>query len=347
MFTVTATDVAGNTSGKSAAYEVNVGIDYKAGSENFNAYTYTGDPFYNSLNGRNELPSGLVVTIKDDASWRASSLMDRHLFLGTTTGGGVTAELSFNGPVKTVSFTYGNASAYVRATIKVVDTNGNVIHTAYGVYSNTSDGSYTSSSFSYTAPPGVDIAYVDFIQPASAMYAYIDNVSWSGLTSRMLMSAAEETVDNHQTDVDDWNLTDSDESQPQTQYDAAQHQLIVTHAEQPMNFNTLAESNATVITVDMANGEANVLNISLGDILAYGEEHAFTGDDTRQLMIKGDAGDVVNLTDLLPDGTDPGNWAKAEGTVTVGGVQYEVYQHSGADTELLVQLGVQTNLNNH
>ncbi len=125
------------------------------------------------------------------------------------------------------------------------------------------------------------------------------------------------------------------------------HTLVLEHAEQPLDFHNLVATEAQVTVVDMANGEANVLTISLGDILAHGEEHAFTADDTRQLMIKGDAGDVVNLTDLLPDGTDPGNWAKAEGTVTVGGVQYEVYQHSGADTELLVQLGVQTNLNNH
>jgi large repetitive protein len=53
------------------------------------------------------------------------------------------------------------------------------------------------------------------------------------------------------------------------------------------------------------------------------------------------------LSDLLPEGADEGDWAQQVGTVTVEGAQYNVYYHSGMDAELLVQVGVQTNLDNH
>ncbi|MDI6958269.1 Biofilm associated protein A, partial [Pantoea sp. Pa-EAmG] len=81
----------------------------------------------------------------------------------------------------------------------------------------------------------------------------------------------------------------------------------------------------------------------LGDILANGGENLFVNDDTVQMMVKGNAGDVVNLDDQL-NGTDPGDWAKATGVVEVSGVRYEVYQHSTENVELLVQEGVTTNL---
>lgn len=52
------------------------------------------------------------------------------------------------------------------------------------------------------------------------------------------------------------------------------------------------------------------------------------------------------LSDLLPEGAEMGEWTKARGSVTVDGVQYAVYQHSGMETELLVQVGMQVALNN-
>lgn len=55
------------------------------------------------------------------------------------------------------------------------------------------------------------------------------------------------------------------------------------------------------------------------------------------MMVKGNAGDVVNLDDLLgAGGPDLGDWAMA-GKHSVDGVSYAVYQHSGLDAELLVQ----------
>ncbi|KYP88634.1 hypothetical protein WB91_16820 [bacteria symbiont BFo1 of Frankliniella occidentalis] len=98
----------------------------------------------------------------------------------------------------------------------------------------------------------------------------------------------------------------------------------------------------------MTNAKADVLNITLDDVLTHGEANAFIADGAKQMLIQGERGDVVNLSDLLPEGAAANEWNKANSPVTVDGVQYEVYQHgSNNDAELLVQMGVQLNLNNH
>ena len=120
--------------------------------------------------------------------------------------------------------------------------------------------------------------------------------------------------------------------------------LTLTGANQVLDLTALAEGQVTSMEViDITGTGDNVLNLSLSDVLAQGGNSLFTGDDSTQMMIKGNAGDVVNLADLLPDGTDPGDWASA-GTATVAGVVYNVYQHSSQDAQLLVQDGVTTNL---
>ena len=95
--------------------------------------------------------------------------------------------------------------------------------------------------------------------------------------------------------------------------------------------------------VDLTGTGNNTLILSLGDILQQGGTSLFIDDNHMQMMVKGNAGDVVNLDGLMADGTDPGDWAN-QGEVTVGGVVYEVYRHNALDAELLVQQGVQTNL---
>jgi len=82
--------------------------------------------------------------------------------------------------------------------------------------------------------------------------------------------------------------------------------------------------------------------VTAGDVLAFGEKDLFIADGRTQLMINGDASDVVNLDELLGDSQD---WSQLTGTMTVGGVEYNVWQHSGEDAELLIQSGVQTQLN--
>ena len=119
--------------------------------------------------------------------------------------------------------------------------------------------------------------------------------------------------------------------------------LNVTGANQLIDLNVIGEKLSSVEVIDITGSGNNTLSLSLGDVLEQGGTSLFTGDESTQMMIKGNAGDIVNLDDLLPDGTDPGDWASA-GTATVAGVTYNVYQHSTLDAQLLVQDGVTTNL---
>lgn len=119
--------------------------------------------------------------------------------------------------------------------------------------------------------------------------------------------------------------------------------LSLTDAGQVLNLTALGGKLNSIEIIDITGTGNNTLNLSLGDVLEQGETNLFTNDDTVQMMVKGNAGDEVNLDDLLADGTDPGDWA-AQGAVTVEGITYNVFQHSSLDAQLLVQDGVTTNL---
>nr|WP_249342467.1 Ig-like domain-containing protein [Pseudomonas rustica] len=119
--------------------------------------------------------------------------------------------------------------------------------------------------------------------------------------------------------------------------------LNLTGAGQTLDLGGIAGKLESIEIIDLTGTGNNTLNLSLGDVLELGESSLFSTDETVQMLIKGNAGDVVNLDDLLADGTDPGDWA-GQGTVTVEGIVYNVFQHSSLDAQLLVQDGVTTNL---
>nr|WP_218889012.1 Ig-like domain-containing protein [Enterobacter sp. Sphag71] len=91
------------------------------------------------------------------------------------------------------------------------------------------------------------------------------------------------------------------------------------------------------------NPKNQILKISVEDILQHGKDEIFITNGSTQTMIQGSEGDVVQLVDILPEGSDISEWTLQDGTVTVAGVEYEVYSH-GDDAELLVQQGVKTEL---
>ncbi|SDH95422.1 hypothetical protein SAMN05216189_100194 [Pseudomonas delhiensis] len=119
--------------------------------------------------------------------------------------------------------------------------------------------------------------------------------------------------------------------------------LKLTGAGQTLDLSALAGRISSVEVFDITGTGDNTLKLSLGDVLENGGKNLFLADENVQVMIKGDAGDKVVLDDLLPNGTDPGDWAAA-GAVTVEGVVYNTYQHSALNAELLVQQGVTVNL---
>ncbi|WP_336332604.1 Ig-like domain-containing protein [Pseudomonas putida] len=115
--------------------------------------------------------------------------------------------------------------------------------------------------------------------------------------------------------------------------------LRLLGADQVLDLSALQGRLSSIEVIDLTGCGNNTLKVSLGDVLELGNQRSFINDDNVQLAIKGDAGDVVMLNDLLPNGMDVGDWENV-GYVTSAGIQYDVYQHSALEAEILVQQGV-------
>ncbi|MRT40713.1 hypothetical protein GJV09_05160 [Enterobacteriaceae bacterium RIT702] len=122
--------------------------------------------------------------------------------------------------------------------------------------------------------------------------------------------------------------------------------LKLSGAGQTLDLTAFLGKIQSMEVIDLTGSGHNTLNLSLGDVLQQGGKDLFNLSSNVQMVVRGNAGDKVNLSDLLPDKADVGNWSSS-GNVTVGGVVYNVWQHSALDAELLVQNGVTTNLINH
>ena len=101
---------------------------------------------------------------------------------------------------------------------------------------------------------------------------------------------------------------------------------------------TAAAKISGIEVIDLG-GHSNTLKLSLTDVLNLGETDLFQKDGNQQMMITGSGGDKVDLSSSRISGLAEGEWEQ-HGTTQVGGVTYNVYEHSGAHAELLVQ-GVQ------
>ncbi|WP_172825937.1 Ig-like domain-containing protein [Pseudomonas sp. URMO17WK12:I11] len=115
--------------------------------------------------------------------------------------------------------------------------------------------------------------------------------------------------------------------------------LRLLGANQVLDLSAVKGRLSSIEVIDLTGTGDNTVKLALGDVLELGNHRAFISDDCVQLAVKGNVGDKVLLSDLLPNGMDVGDW-EALGSVTSAGVVYEVYQHTGLDAELLVQQGV-------
>ncbi|WLI37199.1 Ig-like domain-containing protein [Pseudomonas sp. FP818] len=187
-------------------------------------------------------------------------------------------------------------------------------------------------------PDGLEFSSFVIDNPDSR-HLYINEISFADLALPNLPLADESnTTSDHVIYV-----TEGDEAALVAEGSDAIDTLVLTGANQLLDLSALGNQVSSIEVIDLTGTGDNTLNLSLSDVLSQGGDSLFTADDTTQMMIKGNAGDVVNLDDLLADGTDPGDWA-GQGQVIVEGVTYNVFQHSSLDAQLLVQDGVTTNL---
>jgi hypothetical protein len=117
------------------------------------------------------------------------------------------------------------------------------------------------------------------------------------------------------------------------------HQILDLTA---LTGKTAAAKISGIEVIDLG-GHSNHLNLSLTDVLNLGEQDLFQHDGKQQLMVNGSNGDSVDLSNSHIAGVADGQW-QAEGTAQVGGVVYNVYEHSSSNTELLVEHPVRIEL---
>ncbi|MHA7844957.1 Ig-like domain-containing protein [Serratia sp. D1N4] len=115
--------------------------------------------------------------------------------------------------------------------------------------------------------------------------------------------------------------------------------LKLTGADQVLDLSAWTGRLSSLEVIDITGSGNNTLKLSLGDVLEQGSHGAFINENTVQLAVKGDAGDVVMLSDLLPNGMDVGDW-ESLGEVISAGISYDVYHHTGLEADVLVQQGV-------
>ncbi|EPF6066709.1 Ig-like domain-containing protein [Enterobacter cloacae] len=321
------TDSAGNTSALGNQKYININVA-TSGFENFDSYAVT-----NYGKGTVTLASGLKFTLSDNYYPGYGGTIGSN----TSTGGKALTPfgnmtMHFDG-VNAVSMRiYGandtTQSSVVKSTYTVYDTAGNVITSGYLPY-----GVGTGATFSVNAPAGREIGDIVFNMGRGQS---------SGL------SGGGNTVNTDQYWIDDVRWTVG------TSRSASRSMMMNTEEQHDDNASVVSTLNGHEInldnlqhkTIDLTNSKQDKLNISLNDVLTHAEKDLFIADGNKQMMVQGNKGDVVNLSDLLPDNSDPGNWTNA-GNVKVSGVEYQVYQVENLDVELLVQNGVTVNVNNH
>ncbi|WP_409076303.1 hypothetical protein ACF2G4_22195 (plasmid) [Pantoea sp. C3] len=110
--------------------------------------------------------------------------------------------------------------------------------------------------------------------------------------------------------------------------------------------NETAISLNTGALINLEQQNINTISLNLEDVLFTGGNDLFIEDGKTQLMVTGEPGTELKLNDLLPDGSDSGEWSSV-GNVKVAGVEYAVYGHSNQATEILVQLGLNITLDNN
>ncbi|MCQ4447264.1 Ig-like domain-containing protein [Enterobacter cloacae] len=267
------------------------------------------------------------------------------------TGMAASMFVDFQYGAKTVDFVFNPRFAGPSTVVTFYDINGNEIASqpVEAIRNN------VNVPVSFTSPDGTPVYRMEIHheeQPTSNGFGFsIDNLVVSG-TAKIVTPGeflAEnqgdiwygDAADNLYQVADVASLTNA-----VIQGGEGTDTLKLLGADQHLDLSALTHPVQSVEVFDITGTGNNTLTLSAGDVLENATQNLFHDNDFNQMMVKGDAGDSVNLSDLLPNGMDPGNWTDG-GTVNVGGVEYQSYQMDSLNTEILVQMGVTVTLQNH
>jgi len=121
------------------------------------------------------------------------------------------------------------------------------------------------------------------------------------------------------------------------------HTLHLTGSNEVLDLTSLTGKTAAAkvsgIEVIDLGGHTNSVSLSIVDVLNLGQTDLFMYDGNKQMIVNGSSSDTVDLLHAKVARVMDSDWEN-HGTASVGGVEYNVYQHEGAQTELLIQQGV-------
>jgi hypothetical protein len=285
-----------------------------------------------------KIDSGAIFnTGRISSNKRDEWTVDKNLYISS--GEYITFDLNhstryFNLYVQRFSNTGGGAmTAY--------DADGNVV--TYMTWSTgNGDSGYAKRGISHTVP-FVKVVLANYTQLTSK----IDNVTYESTgkenpNASWLNENIQEIENTPTLLMMDSNDPDSEFELIQTKTDSTEDTLKLTGKNQLIDLANKAEQFDKVNIIDLTGTGDNTLKLDLGTLLQHAEKDLFIEDGKMQLIVQGNEGDVVQLKDILPEGSDISEWQHQDGNVTVAGVEYQVYSHN--DAELLVQQGVKTEL---
>jgi hypothetical protein len=100
---------------------------------------------------------------------------------------------------------------------------------------------------------------------------------------------------------------------------------------------------AAINHIVMTDGAGDdTLKLTIGDVLQLGVRNSFLSTGRQQMRIDGDSGDRVELDDLL--GGSSFAWTKANDSVVLNALNYDVYRNSDLNLELFIQQTITTRL---
>ncbi|MHC8383994.1 Ig-like domain-containing protein [Pseudomonas sp. LB3P14] len=330
---VKARDLAGNTSASSAAFKFDVVPPASVGYENFESQSLTP-------------PSGVKIlcVVGQYQFTKEGDSVDVPMGYGLQLFNNSAVRLTLPDPTDSFSFDYFGLLYQNIGAVLVYGVDGLQIGKNIYLTPNAGHVGASWSKVEFKAPSGTLISHIIISSGTDHANGYkIDNLKW-GQGVRSLSLDDPINLDNsifmdrvlHENDISD----DADSlvlmGRNIDARDLLGHKSILDLSGLVRNISDAELEYSSEL------GEYHNA-LSLSDVLEGGGRNLFINDDQIQMMVKGNVGDTVQLEELLPDGTDPGDWALM-GDVTVAGVVYNTYQHSTLDAEVLVQQGVTVNL---
>ncbi|UVE64001.1 Ig-like domain-containing protein [Burkholderia pyrrocinia] len=350
-------DMAGNTS----QYRQSSMVEF---SENFDAYTsvslFKGQSIslqYFTLTGTED--RGRVTWNQGLYSGHDFRIIQSHGLSDppSTTALGITGTVRLDmkdGLSATrFSFDVGDVTGSEQLTVIFRDGAGNVIYTSAAIKS--SGG--LRQHFDFSMPNGQSFVSIEFMQnPNSPINTliWVDNFVFSGKSSGQLFDAptfhelAGETAyygGNGDTVFAVENVSYFSYDGSGAHGGAGIDTLKLTGANQYLDMTALNSGVTEKITgieiIDITGTGNNTLKLSIKDVLNLGHENLFRSDGHTQLMVKGDAGDRVDLAGM--PGLEGGGWRNI-GLAAVDGFAFTVYENELLNVEVMVQFAVTARL---